>query len=648
MITREIFKQSFTIRKFEQLLLKLFSEGKLNGTVHTCIGQELTPVVLSKYVNENDTFFSNHRGHGHYIAKTNDMKGLLAEIMGRSRGCSGGYGGSQHLYYPNQFYSNGIQGGMSPVAVGHALAKRKNNEDGISVVFIGDGTLGEGVLYEAMNMAAIYKVPILFVLENNGYAQSTSHKQTFAGNVEQRVNGFGLAYYQASIWDIDKLNKVCVESVSNARNGVPGLLEVYCYRLHAHSKGDDNRDASEIEAYAAKDLLNKYVSMNPSDAEAIGKEIDLTLNSVLNEVEAMPILASNQQTSVADTYTSFTPYFFTTKSIRVNDAINKALDVLLEKNTSLVMIGEDIEYNNKFTPKAYGGAFKVTKDLSVKYPERVFNSPISEAALAGVCIGYSLSGRPAFGEVMFGDFTTLIFDQMLQHASKFCQMFGVGIKLPVIIRTPMGGKRGYGPTHSQSIEKHFLGIPNLFLLAPNYRTNFIKFYSNAVALSKPILLIENKIDYTRYINTPLISTHEYFETTHLFPSIVLRPLKVSSDVTLFVYGGMLADAEEAAKRALIEEEIGVVVICITCLYPLDTIMIIEEVRRTGRVLTVEEGSSFASWGSEILSLISSSGISAKSLKVGNNEIIPSSFLAEKSLLPDSVRILEAIKKIVNG
>ncbi len=155
-MTTEQYRAAKLIREFEQLLLKLFGQGKLNGTVHTCVGQEMVPVLLSRHITDQDTFFSNHRGHGHYLVKTNDVKGLLAEVMGRTSGCSGGYGGSQHLLKEKSFYSNGIQGGMSPIASGYAFSKKIASREGISVLFLGDGTLGEGTLYEAFNCAAIF------------------------------------------------------------------------------------------------------------------------------------------------------------------------------------------------------------------------------------------------------------------------------------------------------------------------------------------------------------------------------------------------------------------------------------------------------------------------------------------------------------
>ena len=177
-------KEGILIRNVEEKLLELFKDGYLNGTVHTCIGQELIGVFISKYLNENDHIVSNHRGHGHYLSRFKDIEGLIAEVMGKRSGCSGGYGGSQHLFNSN-FLSNGIQGGMVPIATGIGLYYRLKNTSNISIAYIGDGTLGEGILYESLNIASKWNIPLLIVMENNRYAQSTSIDQTFAGDIKK-------------------------------------------------------------------------------------------------------------------------------------------------------------------------------------------------------------------------------------------------------------------------------------------------------------------------------------------------------------------------------------------------------------------------------------------------------------------------------
>ena len=190
---QDLLYRAYLVRTVEQELLDLFAAGKLSGTTHTCIGQEMTAVALAAALERNrDIVVSNHRCHGHYLAWTDDPDGLLAEVMGRRTGVCGGIGGSQHLSAPG-FFSNGIQGGIVPMAAGLAFAQKLSERGGIVAVCIGDGTLGEGVVYETFNMAAKWSLPLLVVLENNLYAQSTSQTETLAGDICARASAFGIA-----------------------------------------------------------------------------------------------------------------------------------------------------------------------------------------------------------------------------------------------------------------------------------------------------------------------------------------------------------------------------------------------------------------------------------------------------------------------
>ena len=190
--TARRYAQMFLIRRFEETLLEMFSEGKLVGTTHTCIGQEANAVgVVGALEPSRDIVFSNHRCHGHYLAFTDDVGGLLCEVMGREGGTCGGKGGSQHLCNGN-FYSNGVQGSIVPVATGMALAEREKASGAVACVFLGDGTLGQGAVYECLNMASIWSLPLLAVVENNFYAQSTPSHLTLAGSIAARAEAFDI------------------------------------------------------------------------------------------------------------------------------------------------------------------------------------------------------------------------------------------------------------------------------------------------------------------------------------------------------------------------------------------------------------------------------------------------------------------------
>ncbi len=244
-----LFLKMVEIRAVETALLDLFAVGKLRGTVHTCLGQEgIAAGVIGALDLARDAVCSNHRGHGHYLAYCGDVRGLIAEIMGRTDGVCGGIGGSQHLHRDN-FYSNGILGGMSPVAAGIALAEKTRASGAVTVVFHGDGAMAEGATHETMNLAALWSLPLLIVVEANGYAQSTPIALEAAGDFVLRGRALGIASTRVDGNDAVAVNDIACRLVAEIRaGGGPRLLVCDSYRLGPHSKGDDDRDPAEIAA----------------------------------------------------------------------------------------------------------------------------------------------------------------------------------------------------------------------------------------------------------------------------------------------------------------------------------------------------------------------------------------------------------------
>lgn len=262
----------YLIRHFEETLLHLFSSGKMAGTTHTCIGQEANAVGVVSGLDPNDVIVSNHRCHGHYLAQTDDVDGLLREVLGREGGVCGGKGGSQHLCAEN-FYSNGVLGSTVPLASGIALAQREKGERGIATVFAGDGTLGQGVVYESLNFASLWKLPLLMVVEHNGYAQSTPSRLQIAGDVEARAAAFGVATDRIDSTDVAEIRGVAEQAIAHVRDsGAPFFLVLDTYRFSPHSKGDDFRDPGEIAARRERDPL-----------KVVGDRLDAAVRS---EIEA--------------------------------------------------------------------------------------------------------------------------------------------------------------------------------------------------------------------------------------------------------------------------------------------------------------------------------------------------------------------------
>jgi acetoin:2,6-dichlorophenolindophenol oxidoreductase subunit alpha len=241
-----IYRTLCRIRRFEETVLDNFPRGIFPGTTHTYLGQEANAVGVISQIGPNDVVFSNHRCHGHFLAYGGDLRALFAELMGKASGVCGGRGGSQHLHWRN-FYSNGVQGGIVPVATGMALAEKLKGSGALAITFLGDGTFGEGVLYEALNMAALWKAPVLYVVENNHIAQTTPSELALAGEVAKRFDAFGIPAVELDTSDVLEILPAAGDLLAaiRARTSPYALILNTC-RFGPHSKGDDTRSPEEI------------------------------------------------------------------------------------------------------------------------------------------------------------------------------------------------------------------------------------------------------------------------------------------------------------------------------------------------------------------------------------------------------------------
>lgn len=637
-IEQQIIRKALLSRRLEERLLDLYSQGKLFGTVHTCIGQEFSGAVITEFLQSGDTIFSNHRCHGHFISFTDDAQGLIAEIMGKETGVCGGRGGSQHLC-KSGFYSNGIQGGIVPVATGLALARKLSDQNEISVVFIGDGTLGEGAIYEAFNIAAKWELPLLVVLENNGYAQSTNQKETLSGNICARASAFGIRTAISDTWDWKRLYAVANEITEYVRQeSKPAFLQIDTFRLKAHSKGDDNRPREEVEPYEHRDPLNLLLKEQSPYIVELLNDINERLDEAVTRAEqdSYPQVALALEVEHGD---DIEWNETAVSQERVVKTLNQTFKELMAQQRKMLFIGEDVK-------SPYGGAFKVSQGLSDLYPDRVINTPISEAAIVGVGSGLAFEGFFPFIEIMFGDFMSLTVDQLLNHASKFRYMYNEQVTTNVVIRTPMGGKRGYGPTHSQTLDRHFMGIPGLNILAINNLIQPQLIYQTLIDTSvAPTIVIENKILYSLYLREKLPHGFRRFISNDLFPTVLIKPDATAVDLTLIGYGGLSDVMVTVADRLFEEFDIITQVLCPTQIYPFSIRPFLELISNSSILAIVEEGQGFAGFGAEVIAQIAEQSPSLlKNVKriFPPTTPIPSCGPLEKSILPDVDNIIEAL------
>jgi 2-oxoisovalerate dehydrogenase E1 component len=637
------------IRLTEQLLLNLFEQGLLSGTTHTCLGQEFCQMSVVRALDHpHDVVLSNHRNHGHFLTYSGDFLGLVAEVMGREAGVCRGAGGSQHIAY-RHFHSNGVQAGMTAIGVGQALAGRlENDNQSIVALIVGDGTLGEGLLYEALNLSSIWELPLLFVVEHNQVAQTTATTHTIGGSVLDRGKAFGLQCWRLEDTDPSYFEHVEDVVATVRRTRRPGFLMIDTRRLGPHSKGDDLRPPVEMEAIRNRDPLARLAeSLSQDVRQAIEKANQKYLEAVRQAaLQSPPARYSSPPVHVFDGWDQ--PKFVVPMASRplsgklaaeptnVRRSLNAALRQLLESNDKTLLLGEDLH-------DPYGGAFKVTAGLSTAFPERVISTPISEAALVGTGIGLALAGFRPVVEVMFADFLTLAADQLYNHAVKFAALFP-SLSVPLVIRTPSGGRRGYGPTHSQSPENLFVSVPGLTVVFPTHRHDVGQLLVAATLdWDHPVVFFEHKLLYGvdqgagGYQVVPPAAE----PAASLFPTLRSGPAK--PDLTLVAYGGILPLLEEVAQHLTNQEELAVEVVALSLLAPLPRQTLTRLLAGRTRVVVVEESQSDFGIGAEIGAVLLEAGFRGTFARIGCPPVpIPSARSLEQDVLPEKHGILQRI------
>ncbi len=639
--TQSIYSFALLIRRTEELLLRLFSQGLLSGTTHTCIGQELCAMSVVRALNNPaDVVLSNHRNHGHFLTYSGDFLGLVAEIMGRSAGVCGGIGGSQHLAFRG-FHSNGVQGGMTAIGAGHALALKRREEDGIVVVIIGDGTTGQGLLYESLNLASVWAVPMLFVLENNNIAQTTPTADTVGGSLEARGSAFGLRTWHLNDSDPDflKNSESVVEEIR--ASGHPGFLVIDTCRLSPHSKGDDLRDPKVMDALRARDPLARLGrDLGPNLKGEIDNAADEFLNEVYRQAMASPEAKFNQPKRhifVADPIPPDAASAITDNiGTNVRASLNKALDELLAGHPEVIILGEDLH-------DPYGGAFKVTAGLSTRYPGRVISTPISEAGVVGAAIGLALHGYRPVVEIMFADFLSLAMDQLYNHAVKFPGMFPKA-RVPLVVRTPSGGRRGYGPTHSQSPENLMTGVPGLTIVFPSHRHDPGLLLRRAVLdWNSPTVFFEHKLLYGRTVDN---ADYRELEPDPSDPGGAWFPAlsrgSGEPDVSLVAYGDSVSLAESVATQ-LEEEEISVEIVAPSLLAPLPRATLVNHLLSSPRIVVIEEAPTEFGFAAELGTALLEAGFQGRYRRVASPPVpIPAARSLETSVLPSVQDVLDCV------
>ncbi|KPJ64260.1 hypothetical protein AMK68_02010 [candidate division KD3-62 bacterium DG_56] len=622
----EHYRRMLLIRAFEERVDALFAAGELKGTSHLSVGQEAAAVGAVAALRPDDPVTSNHRGHGHFIAKGGDPKRIMAELFGKEPGYSQGWGGTQHMacFEIGFMGSNGITGGGVAIATGAALAARLRRTGQVVLAFFGDGAMNQGAVHEALNMGAIWSLPIVYLCENNLYAMSTPIRQTCRlDDLADRAAAYGMPGVVVDGNDYFAVREATRAAAERARAGEgPTLIEAKTYRFLGHSRGDLRvyRSKEEEESWRTRDPLPRMrdrliadgVLTEGHDAR-LREEVAALVEESVEAARRAPVLPASAITERAARIRSTAPSVIlnaaqrseespiggdpsplaqddskadstASRAIYLSEAVREALTEEMERDASVILVGEDIG--------VYGGAFGVTRSMLDRFgADRVIQTPISENGFVGVATGAALNGLRPVVEIMFMDFIALAIDQICNHAAKFRAVYGEQAKVPLVIRAAAGGGRAYGPTHSQSLEAWFAHTPGLKVVYPGTAADAKGLLKSAIRDDGPVVFIEPKALYNQRMPVP---KGEY--TIPLGAANVLQP---GDDVTIITYGRMLPAAAAAGAR-LAQEGIAAELVDLRTLVPMDAETVAASVQKTGRALVVHEAHRTGGFGAEIV------------------------------------------------
>jgi len=662
-----LYERMFLIRTFETVMETEARAGRLPGTFHSSVGQEAVAVGACASLTHDDLIVSNHRGHGHFLAKGGDVFRIMAELYGREAGYSGGKGGTQHMAGVDVGFmgSNGITAGGIPIATGLAYALAHRERPNVCISFFGDGAANQGIFHESLNMAAIYSLPVIFLCENNGWGMSTPVESVTAGcSIAHRGEAYGLLYKNIDGNDVEVvLDTVRAALTMVLHGGAPTIIECRTWRAMGHSRSDKNeyRDKQKEEQWRQRDplalqrarLLEKH-AVSRSEIDLLEGRIQKQVDDAVKKCQALPPV--RVETAFEKIYCSNdfsrSPQISaeakdgTTKVVTTIEpecetkpywqAIQEAMCEAMDRDERYYIFGEDVA--------EYGGCFKVTRGMLERYgKKRIVNTPISEAAIVGVAAGAAMGGLRPIAEIMFMDFVMLAMDQLLNHAAKFHYIYNGQIKVPLIVRTPMGGYRGYGATHSQCLDTMLMKLPGLRVVTPFSPRDAKGLLKTCLAGEDPVVFVEHKALYGT--SGPVPKTEEYIP---LGKAKIVRPGK---DISICANSYMVSLSLQAAE-VLAKEGINAEVIDLRTLAPLDRETVAQSAARTQALVIVEEGHLTLGLGAELAASVQEMAfgyLDAPILRVAAADVpIPSAMELERAVLPSVEKIVATVKKALQS
>ena len=583
---------------------------------------------------------------------------LCCQLLGRGDGFSNGVERSFHYGYVAP--AAGIRhlgmishlGSMIPVAAGAAFALKQSGSDRVAINFIGDGGTSTGDFHEGLNMAAVWKLPLILIIENNRYAFSTPVASQYAAQkLSDRGVGYGIAAETVDGNDPESFAAAMARAVARARAGEgPTLLEAMLGRMRGHSEGDDSLKVvpeDELSVYMSEDPVPAYARrlqdagvldagllarIEGRISELVEEAVDRAVEAPEPDVETAfrPALAPVPETTDQVTRSGFTGDGSEPKLETYVEGIHQALTEEMERDDNVVLMGQDIA--------AFEGAFRITKGLWKRWPDRVLDTPIAESGTLGIAAGAALLGYRPVVEMQFGDFISCGFNQMVNVIAKLFYRWQMAC--PLVVRLPAGGGVGAGPFHSQNPEAWFAHVAGLKVVCPATAEDAKSLLKAAIRDPNPVVYCEHKFLYRR-IKAILPGADEVGE---LGKAAVRRE---GTDLTLVSYGAGVWTAMEAAQE-LESEGVSAEVVDLRTLVPLDEDTVLTSVRKTGRAVIVHEAQGTAGFGGEIAARIAEKAFAWLDAPVRRvtypDRAVPFAKKLEQALMPTRDKVLEAARE----
>jgi len=646
-----LYRQMMLIRKCEEQLAKSHQRGLIHGACHTYVGQEAIAVGVCANLRSNDVVFSTHRGHGHALAKGVPPVQLIAELYGREKGCSRGRGGSMHLFSPEVglMGTSGIVGPSILQATGAGYSFKLLKTDHVAVAFFGDGAVNNGAFHEGLNLASIWKLPVLFVCENNEFATEVPFREA-SGNPS--VAGRGAAYGMPGV-EVDGNDVLAVKeaahwAVRRARiSEGPTLLECKTYRTRPHSEGMGDftyRTREDVERWKNQCpilLLRRRITALESrlqeDLDRIDQEVQQEVEAAHTTAEAAawPTAESAATHIYAEPRRAPAPPSPGSRQISYMQATHEALSFEMAANPGIFVLGEGIG--------ARGGNFNTTTGLFAKHgAERLRDTPISERGFVGLGCGAAMTGARPVIDFMFADFVLDAIGEIVNQIAKMQYMSSGRLTMPILLRGCVGIGHSAATHHSGNYYPLFAQFPGLRVCVPSSPYDAKGLLHHALRSNDPVLFLEHR---------ELLSLKgPALESDYEIPFGKASVVREGKDATVVALTRMVPRAVEVAE-ALAKEGVSIEVIDPRTVAPLDVETIGKSVAKTGRLLIADEAFATFGIGAEIAAQMADRHFDDLDAPIrrlnGVHTPTPYSPPLEAAVIPDTAALMQAIRDLLN-